>query len=205
MGHGIAQVAAQSGYEVVLREVDERRSRRASARSRSSSRAPSRRASRARRTPTPCAGASHGTTALPRPGRLRSRDRGDHREPRAEARDVEGGRRDRQAGGDLRDEHLLAGGDRPGRRDRPPGAVRRAALLQPGAGDEAGRGRPLRDDQRRGVRRRRCEFARSEGKLAIPTKDKAGFIVNRLLVPYMLDAIRASKRASARSRRSTRR
>ena len=34
-------------------------------------------------------------------------------------------------------------------------------------------------------------FARSEGKLAIPTKDRAGFIVNRLLVPYMLDAIRA--------------
>jgi 3-hydroxybutyryl-CoA dehydrogenase len=35
------------------------------------------------------------------------------------------------------------------------------------------------------------QFARSEGKLAISTKDKAGFIVNRLLVPYMLDAIRA--------------
>jgi 3-hydroxybutyryl-CoA dehydrogenase len=35
------------------------------------------------------------------------------------------------------------------------------------------------------------EFVRSEGKLAIPTRDKAGFIVNRLLVPYMLDAIRA--------------
>src|ERR1700757_2602043 len=35
------------------------------------------------------------------------------------------------------------------------------------------------------------EFVRSEGKLAIPTKDKAGFIVNRLLVPYMLDAMRA--------------
>jgi 3-hydroxybutyryl-CoA dehydrogenase len=34
-------------------------------------------------------------------------------------------------------------------------------------------------------------FVRSEGKLAIPTKDRAGFIVNRLLVPYMLDAIRA--------------
>ena len=34
-------------------------------------------------------------------------------------------------------------------------------------------------------------FARSENKLAIPTKDKAGFIVNRLLVPYMLDAMRA--------------
>ena len=35
------------------------------------------------------------------------------------------------------------------------------------------------------------EFTQSQGKLAIPTQDKAGFIVNRLLVPYMLDAIRA--------------
>jgi 3-hydroxybutyryl-CoA dehydrogenase len=35
------------------------------------------------------------------------------------------------------------------------------------------------------------EFAKSQGKLAIPTRDRAGFIVNRLLVPYMLDAIRA--------------
>ncbi len=35
------------------------------------------------------------------------------------------------------------------------------------------------------------QFVRSEGKLAIPTRDKAGFIVNRLLVPYLLDAIRA--------------
>jgi 3-hydroxybutyryl-CoA dehydrogenase len=35
------------------------------------------------------------------------------------------------------------------------------------------------------------EFARAEGKLAIPTRDRAGFIVNRLLVPYMLDAMRA--------------
>ncbi len=35
------------------------------------------------------------------------------------------------------------------------------------------------------------KFAESQGKLAVQTKDKAGFIVNRLLVPYMLDAIRA--------------
>ncbi len=35
------------------------------------------------------------------------------------------------------------------------------------------------------------QFARSENKLAIPTRDAAGFIVNRLLVPYMLDAMRA--------------
>jgi 3-hydroxybutyryl-CoA dehydrogenase len=35
------------------------------------------------------------------------------------------------------------------------------------------------------------QFAKSEGKLAIGTKDKAGFIVNRLLVPYLLDGVRA--------------
>jgi 3-hydroxybutyryl-CoA dehydrogenase len=34
-------------------------------------------------------------------------------------------------------------------------------------------------------------FADSIGKLGIPTRDRAGFIVNRLLIPYMLDAIRA--------------
>ncbi len=35
------------------------------------------------------------------------------------------------------------------------------------------------------------KFAESQKKLGVQTKDKAGFIVNRLLVPYMLDAIRA--------------
>jgi 3-hydroxybutyryl-CoA dehydrogenase len=35
------------------------------------------------------------------------------------------------------------------------------------------------------------EFARSLGKTPILTTDRAGFIVNRLLVPYLLDAIRA--------------
>ena len=35
------------------------------------------------------------------------------------------------------------------------------------------------------------EFGGTLGKLTVLTKDKTGFIVNRLLVPYMLDAIRA--------------
>jgi 3-hydroxybutyryl-CoA dehydrogenase len=34
-------------------------------------------------------------------------------------------------------------------------------------------------------------FGERIGKLTVQTKDKAGFIVNRLLVPYMLDAMRA--------------
>ena len=33
-------------------------------------------------------------------------------------------------------------------------------------------------------------FGEKLGKLTVPTRDTAGFIVNRLLVPYMLDAIR---------------
>ncbi|MCO5316659.1 MAG: 3-hydroxybutyryl-CoA dehydrogenase [Solirubrobacterales bacterium] len=34
------------------------------------------------------------------------------------------------------------------------------------------------------------EFGQKLGKLTVRTKDKAGFIVNRLLVPYLLDGIR---------------
>ncbi|MGI8903170.1 MAG: 3-hydroxyacyl-CoA dehydrogenase family protein [Solirubrobacteraceae bacterium] len=36
-----------------------------------------------------------------------------------------------------------------------------------------------------------AEFGRRLGKLVVQTRDKAGFIVNRLLVPYIVDAIRA--------------
>jgi len=35
------------------------------------------------------------------------------------------------------------------------------------------------------------EFGRDIGKVAVQTSDRTGFIVNRLLVPYMLDSIRA--------------
>ena len=35
------------------------------------------------------------------------------------------------------------------------------------------------------------QFGARLGKLTVPTKDRAGFIVNRLLVPYLLDAVRA--------------
>jgi 3-hydroxybutyryl-CoA dehydrogenase len=35
------------------------------------------------------------------------------------------------------------------------------------------------------------EFAKKVGKVPVRTSDKTGFIVNRLLVPYLLDAVRA--------------
>ena len=42
--------------------------------------------------------------------------------------------------------------------------------------------------------RRTFDFARRLGKEPIAAKDNSGFVVNRLLVPYMLDAIRALER-----------
>jgi 3-hydroxybutyryl-CoA dehydrogenase len=41
------------------------------------------------------------------------------------------------------------------------------------------------------VFRAATEFIREIGKVPVQTSDRTGFIVNRLLVPYMLDAIRA--------------
>ena len=41
------------------------------------------------------------------------------------------------------------------------------------------------------VVRQGLDFARQVGKTPILTTDRAGFIVNRLLVPYLLDAVRA--------------
>jgi 3-hydroxybutyryl-CoA dehydrogenase len=36
-----------------------------------------------------------------------------------------------------------------------------------------------------------CEFGKKLGKVTVRTSDKPGFIVNRLLVPYLVDAVRA--------------
>jgi 3-hydroxybutyryl-CoA dehydrogenase len=44
---------------------------------------------------------------------------------------------------------------------------------------------------------RALEFARSLGKEPVEAKDTSGFIVNRLLVPYMLDAIRCLEQGLA--------
>ncbi len=154
MGHGIAQVAAQAGYEVVLREVDEADARQGRGQDREAARA------RGREGQVHAGGRRRGARAHQRHGRLRRprpvrpRDRGDHREPRAEARDVARARSDRQARGRVRHEHLLAVGDRPGGRHRAPAAVRGAALLQPRAGHEARGGSPLCDYLGRGLRDR---------------------------------------------------
>ena len=191
MGHGIAQICAQAGWEVVVREVDQERldagigkiEKQLCARGREGKDRAGRCRCRARPHP--------GDARLRGPGRLRSGDRGDHRGPRGQARDVAGGRRDRQGRRGLRHQHLLAGGFRPGGGDQPARALPRAALLQPRPGDAAagggaGRARPTITPTTTA-----SSWAAKLGKTTVAAGDNRGFIVNRLLVPYMLDAIRA--------------
>ena len=99
------------------------------------------------------------------------------------------------------DEHLQAG-HRPGHDDLEPagrgdgrghvasGGRHRDALLQPRRDHAAGRGRRACVDRRRTSSRRSPRSARRTGKHAVHCGDRAGFIVNALLFPYLNDAIK---------------
>ena len=87
-------------------------------------------------------------------------------------------------------EHLVAVRHRAGGRHEAARQVRRPALLQSGAADEARRGDPRADARATTTHAARSAFAQTIGKEPITAPDPAGFIVNRLLVPYLLDAIR---------------
>ena len=99
-------------------------------------------------------------------------------------------RRSCKADGDPRHQHLDPAGRRAGDGDRAARPGLRHPLLQPGADDVAGRDRPpahrqRRDDRRgHGVRRRRA------ARTPVEVKDRAGFIVNALLFPYLNNAVR---------------
>ena len=70
-------------------------------------------------------------------------------------------------------------------------ALRWTALLQSRAADEVGGSRPHHRHRRTESSRMPFQFGKKLGKIPVRTSDKTGFIVNRLLVPYLLDAIRA--------------
>ena len=92
---------------------------------------------------------------------------------------------------DLLLQHLLADDHRALRRDAASRPLRRAAFLQPRAGHEARRGR-ADDRDLGGDRRRRSSSSRSRWARSRSARgDNSGFVVNRLLVPYLLDAVRA--------------
>ena len=69
-------------------------------------------------------------------------------------------------------------------------AIHRLALFQSRSADEVGRsGETIATVH--DVYDTAYEFGKKLGKVPVRTSDKTGFIVNRLLVPYLLDAIRA--------------
>ena len=154
MGHGIAQVSAQSGYEVVVREVSQEKLdsglgkiKKQLARAVEKGRMEQSAADEVltRITPT-----------------LKYEDFAEcdlvveaiTEDLDAKRGDVGGARPDRQAGGTVRDQHVVAPSDQPGRRHGAAGAFHRPALLQPGAGDAAARGRAVDPLQHRRARGR---------------------------------------------------
>ena len=161
MGHGIAQVAAQAGYDVVVREVSQEKLdsglgkiKKQLARAVEKGRMEQSQADEV-------IGRIKADARLRRLRRLRPRDRGDHGGPRGEARDVAGARPDRQAGGAVRDQHVVARRDRPGGGDEAPGALPRPPLLQPRPGDAAARGRAVDLDEHAARSRRASSSAES--------------------------------------------
>src|SRR5215475_1155228 len=120
---------------------------------------------------------------------MRPRHRGDHREPAAEERDLREARRHLPAPRAPRLQHLLVQRHRHGAATKRPTQVLGLHFFNPV---------PLMklvevvqtiltDDKTVAAA---FEWVQAVGKVPVRTKDATAFIVNRLLVPYLLDAIR---------------
>ena len=79
------------------------------------------------------------------------------------------------------------------RRERPPRPLRRPARLQPGDEDGAGRARVPAAGER-GHQARAHALCAALGKTAVEVPDTPGFVVNRLLFPYLFDAVELLER-----------
>ena len=85
-----------------------------------------------------------------------------------------------------------------------PGTSGRHPLLQPGGDDAAGRGGGA-DGADAAMVQAACAFVRQIDKLPLPVRSEPGFLVNAVLAPYMLEAMRAVDEGISRRKPSTRR
>ena len=140
MGHGITQVAAQSGYDVVVREVDQDRLDKGIGRI---DKQLARAVEKGRMEQADAEAARGRITPTLEYGDLADSDiviEAIVEDLAAQDGDVARRWTGWSARHDLRQQHLVAAGHRPGGGDVAAGAHAGAALLQPGAGDEAGGG-----------------------------------------------------------------
>ena len=137
-------------------------------------------------------GRGAGDDGRQRPRRLRPRRRGDRRGPRREAgvpRRAGDGRRGRRP----RDHDIVAERLRAGGRQRAPERLFGLHVFNPVQKMELVE-LCLPEGLRSGVGERARAWCQALGKTAVVVPDQAGFVVNRLLFPYLFDAVRMLER-----------
>ena len=196
MGAGIAEVSAKAGADVIVYEPTDElvtAGRKPHHRSRWSAR---RRKGKLTEGDRDAALAQADVHHRPgRPGRPPAGHRGGRRGRDRQGEDLRrtrrGDHRPRRGAGVEHVEHPDHE-NRCGDEESEPGA--RPALLQPGAGAAAGRTRSARWSPREEAAARTEQFASEVlGKQVVRCADRSGFIVNALLVPYLLSAIRMAE------------
>ena len=171
MGSGIAQVAAQAGCQVTVREVSQQLLDKGLSRHRQKSRPPGREGNSHRRRPRSNSRPPARHHKRRRPERQRRDHRSHHRAVARKARTLGRSRQNLPEANNFREQHVVTLHHRNGHLHPAPRSLRRHALLQSRAGDEAGRSDSHHRHGSKSIRRngRLRPAPRQNGRCAHPT------------------------------------